>query len=157
MTHFAHSHSAFNCQSCEMAYEEANITPATLSCAYFEQTGDGRGGHTSVEELYPQVVNENFSSPRVKGGNEVPAEIQDAAKRTTAKFLKYAKGFVFRNYRGLQHRKSRRLVGRVSLGAAEVFPGSTFFDFFPSHAFVTSETPAERRAHQFCERFYRAT
>jgi CubicO group peptidase (beta-lactamase class C family) len=82
-----------------LAYDAKQPGPGFLfDVSYFEQTGDG-AVHTSVEDLLKW--DENFYSAKV-GGASLLAELQETATLNDGKKLRYAKGLVVFDYRGLR-------------------------------------------------------
>jgi CubicO group peptidase (beta-lactamase class C family) len=82
-----------------LAYDAKDPGPGfSLDVSYFEQTGDG-AVHTSVEDLLKW--DENFYSAKV-GGAPLLTELQETATLNTGKKLRYAKGLVVFDYRGLR-------------------------------------------------------
>ncbi|HWZ99609.1 MAG TPA: serine hydrolase domain-containing protein [Candidatus Dormibacteraeota bacterium] len=82
-----------------LAYDPKEPGPGfTFDVSYFEQTGDG-AVHTSVEDLLKW--DENFYTAKV-GGKAFLAELQETARLNNGKQLKYAKGLVVFDYRGLR-------------------------------------------------------
>jgi CubicO group peptidase (beta-lactamase class C family) len=82
-----------------LAYDAKEPGPGfSLNVSYFEQTGDG-AVHTSVEDLLKW--DENFYAAKV-GGMPLLAELQETATLNSGKKLRYAKGLVVFDYRGLR-------------------------------------------------------
>lgn len=81
-----------------LAYDEKEKEHGySLNVSYFEQTGDG-AVHTSVGDLLKW--DENLYSGQI-GGKDFLAELQEPGKLNNGKTLKYAKGLMVGNYRGL--------------------------------------------------------
>lgn len=82
-----------------LAYDAKEPGPGfSLNVSYFEQTGDG-AVHTSVEDILKW--DENFYSAKV-GGKAFLDELQETATLNSGKKLRYAKGLVVFDYRGLR-------------------------------------------------------
>lgn len=82
-----------------LAYDAKEPGPGfSFNVSYFEQTGDG-AVHTSVEDLLKW--DENFYTAKV-GGAPLLAALQETATLNDGKKLRYAKGLVVFDYRGLR-------------------------------------------------------